>query len=75
MLGCSVPQQEHSSMLIFDGHLDLAPNALQNNRDLQRLAGCLGDRGYTQQSIADILYNNWIALLQQAWSAKQPPDF
>ena len=45
-----------------------SPCDLDTIADLQKLAGLLADRGYTDDDIAAIMHGNWLRLLRQAWS-------
>ena len=44
-----------------------SPCDLDTIADLQKLAGLLSKRGYSQADITAILHGNWIRLLHQAW--------
>ena len=45
-----------------------SPCDLDTIADLQKLAGLLADRGYSDNDIAAIMHGNWLRLLRQAWS-------
>jgi membrane dipeptidase len=44
-----------------------SPHDLDTIADLQKLAGLLADRGYSDDDIAAIMHGNWLRLLRQAW--------
>lgn len=44
-----------------------SPCDLDTIADLQKLAGLLSNRGYSQADITAILHGNWLRLLRQAW--------
>ena len=44
-----------------------SPCDLDTIADLQKLAGLLADRGYSDDDIAAIMHGNWLRLLRQAW--------
>ena len=46
---------------------DEFPDDLDTIADLQRFQQRLGDRGYSDEAIADILHENWIEFLRKAW--------
>lgn len=43
------------------------PQDLETIADLQKLTGLLVRRGYQDEDIANIMYRNWVALLQRSW--------
>ena len=45
-----------------------SPSDLDTIADLQRIAGLLADRGYSDDDIGAIMHGNWLRLLRQAWS-------
>ena len=45
-----------------------SPCDLDTIADLQKLAGLLADRGYSDDDIGAIMHGNWLRLLRQAWS-------
>lgn len=45
-----------------------SPRDLDTIADLQKLAGLLKDRGYTDADISAILHGNWLRLLRGAWA-------
>ena len=45
-----------------------SPCDLDTIADLQKLAGLLADRGYSDDDIAAIMHGNWLRLLRQAWN-------
>ena len=45
-----------------------SPCDLDTIADLQKLAGLLADRGYSDEDIRAIMHGNWLRLLRQAWS-------
>lgn len=45
-----------------------SPSDLDTIADLQKIAGLLADRGYSDDDIAAIMHGNWLRLLRQAWS-------
>lgn len=45
-----------------------APHDLDTIVDVQKLAGLLAGRGYSQDDITAIMYGNWLRLLRQSWS-------
>jgi membrane dipeptidase len=49
---------------------DEFPIDLDTIADLQRFEQRLANRGYSGESISDILHGNWIALLRRAWRPK-----
>jgi membrane dipeptidase len=46
-----------------------SPHDLDTIADLQKLAGLLGERGYTHDDVSGILHGNWLRLLRQSWAA------
>jgi len=46
------------------------PHDLDTIADLQRLPKILKERGYTQESIKNIMHGNWLRLFRQAWSKR-----
>lgn len=46
-----------------------SPCDLDTIADLQKLAGLLQARGYSDADITGIMYGNWVALLRRVWSA------
>ncbi|MDR7420617.1 MAG: membrane dipeptidase [Armatimonadota bacterium] len=49
-----------------------SPSDLDTIADLQRIAGALAQRGYSDQDIAAIMYRNWWALLRAVWTRNAP---
>jgi membrane dipeptidase len=47
-----------------------SPQDLDTIADLQKLAGLLAARGYTQEDVATIMHGNWLRLLRQAWGSE-----
>ena len=45
-----------------------SPCDLDTIADLQKLAGLLADRGYSDDDIRAMMHGNWLRLLRQAWS-------
>ena len=45
-----------------------SPCDLDTIADLQKIAGLLADRGYSNDDIGAIMHGNWLRLLRQAWS-------
>ena len=45
-----------------------SPCDLDTIADLQKIAGLLADRGYSDDDIGTIMHGNWLRLLRQAWS-------
>jgi membrane dipeptidase len=43
------------------------PSDLDTIADLQKLLPLLAHRGYTEDDIANIMYRNWVVLLQRTW--------
>jgi membrane dipeptidase len=48
---------------------DQGPRDLDTIADLQKLAGLLADRGYTDADVTAIMYGNWLRLLRSNWSS------
>ena len=44
-----------------------SPCDLDTIADLQKIAGLLADRGYSDDDIGAIMHGNWLRLLRQAW--------
>lgn len=44
------------------------PYDLQSIADLQKLAGLLRKRGYSEEDIRNIFYRNWVRFFRNAWS-------
>jgi membrane dipeptidase len=44
------------------------PHDLQSIADLQKLAGLLRRRGYSEEDIRNIFYRNWVRFFRNAWS-------
>lgn len=46
-----------------------SPCDLDTIADMQQLPGLLAQRGYSESDIKDIMYGNWLRLLDKAWGA------
>ncbi len=47
-----------------------APHDLDTIADLQKVGEILGQRGYSRDDVAAVMYGNWVRLLQTAWGGK-----
>ena len=45
-----------------------APIDLHSIADLQKVAGLLADRGYSEEDVEAIMHGNWIRRLREIWS-------
>jgi len=48
--------------------MEQAPSDLRTIADVQKVARILGNRGYSDEDVSNVMHGNWLRLLHSAWS-------